>query len=268
MASPNVYVPGGTSGARLATRSPVFMSGSYWYVSPTGLDAGGTAGRNRTRPLLTIAQAITNASAGDTIQLIGGGTYTIAASLAVNKAGLKLQSEGTELTRAKLAISTANPVLAISAAGVWVENITFNIPGAGGSSHAAVTAASVLFHSCRFECDAFLSGRSVQLGAGSSNARLKNCTFVSQGSGASSVPAIGLEIAAAISDVELDTVIFEGGTYGWSDYALKATAAVTRLNGIDVDFLNDSDLQLATGSVYAFHRRDGGTGSTRMEFVA
>jgi hypothetical protein len=243
------------------------MSGSIWYVSPTGADAGGTAGRQRTAPLLTIAQAITNASAGDAIQVLAG-SYSISASLAASKAGLRFLGEGSgETTRPQITISTANPAFALSAAGIWIENFTFKTPTASGGSHVALTAASCKLVDCLFEASGNVTSQCVNLGAGTSNTELIGCQFRGQGASASARPAVGLTIANAISDVMLDTVTFDGGTYGWSGYALTASAAVTRLTGIDCDFLNDSDLQVATGSVYQFHRRLT-SGSARMEFAA
>lgn len=267
MASPNVYVPGGSLGARLATRGPLFHSGSIWYVGPGGTDAASPAGRQRNAPLATLGQAFTNAAAGDTIQVLAGTTIALSGNLNMNKAGLHVYGEGDETTRPIVTSTGGFVSLTLGAAGMWLEGFTFPVPTGAGGSHVTVGAASCAIVNCLFECNANTANRAVQLSTGSSNTSLVGVTFRSVAASTLTRPAIALESTAAISDIMLDTVIIDGGSFGWTDYAVKFTTAVTRLVGIDVDFLNDSDFQAATASQYKFHRRLG-TGSQRMEFIA
>ena len=61
-------------------------------------------------------------------------------------------------------------------------------------------------------------------------------------------PAVGLEVINAVSDVTLDNVTFDGGSFRWSDYAFKGSAAVTRLRATRVYLLSGSHVLLPTGT--------------------
>lgn len=274
MASPNAYTPGGSSGARLATR-PLLMSGKIWYVcnasTANGLDDVGTAGQQRKRPLITTAQAITNASAGDTIQYLAGHVETVTVTIAANKAGLHFISEGTAATRAVLTTASAIPVMTISASGVWVENITFTLTHASASCILTSGALTGLQHiDCSFTAT-LANAVLVSWASAITGGRLKGCAFAANGTSTSTIPAVGWLIGAVCVDTEVDTCTFSGGPdasyLGWTSYALRATSAVTRFTMIDCDFLNDSDMQLATGSIYKIHRRNT-SGSALAELTA
>jgi hypothetical protein len=64
---------------------------------------------------------------------------------------------------------------------------------------------------------------------------------------------MGLRVANAMSDLDLESVTFDGGTVGWSDYAFKGVGAITRLAAIDTRLLNSSRFLTATGSIYRVH---------------
>lgn len=249
------------------------MSGRVWYVcnatAANGADAASPAGQQRTRPLVTTAQAITNASAGDTIQYLEGHAETIAVTVALSKAGLKFWSEGTDATRATFTLSAATTLLNITAAGVWLENFTFVTPtAAGGTAQVAVTAVTgVQIQNCTFQCgNTITAGLSVATGA--SALRVGGCTFTSTSTTIATRPVSGVLMAAGTgTDYFMDACTFDGGTVGWSDYALKCSQAVTRFAAIDLDLLNDSDVIVATGSQYTLHRRNA-SGSSWMELTA
>ncbi len=269
MASPNFYNPGGASGARLATRNPIAMSGRIWYVSASGTDAGGSRGLARTNPLRTTAQAITNAVAGDTIQFLEGFTETVATTVAVNKAGLHFISEGTEATRARFTLSAVTTAFTVSVAGVYMENLTFLEPTAAGATALvglATTTSAFQAVNCQFNCgNTLLAGISVPNAA--NNIKLNTCTFTSTATSTALRPGAAILTAAAVTDMEMLNVTCDGGTYGWTNIGVNFGASVTRLVAIDLDLLNDSDMIVATGSVYKIHRRNT-SGSAYMELTA
>ncbi len=272
MAAPLFYTPGGTSGARLATRSPLAMSGRIWYVcnatGANGADAASPAGQQRSRPLLTTVQAVTNSSAGDTIQFLEGHAESLSANVTISKAGLHFISEGTSATRARFTVTAAiTGGFAIGAAGVWVENISFLGATAAGVSMSIATSVGSQVVNCSFECSGFAAGATVSVGATCSQLRFVGCSWTSTAVNATSRPGNGLLLTSAITDLELVSCSFAGGTYGWADYALEAQGAVTRLVGIDCDFVEDSDMIVATGSIYKFHRRLT-SGSALLELTA
>jgi hypothetical protein len=216
---------------------------------------------------VTTAQAITNASAGDTIQYLEGHSETVSATLTASKAGLHFISEGTAASRAVITTASAVPIFTISASGVWLENLTLTLTHASANCVLTSGAISGVQHvDCSFSASvaspALVSWASVVTGG-----RLSGCTFTSAATAVANRPAVGLLMGGACVDTEMASCTFVGGTYGWTDYAFKATGAQTRFTGIDVDLLQDSDLQFATGSVYKFYRRNS-SGSANLEFTA
>lgn len=269
MASPYVFQSGGGSlGARLATRKPVYMSGVTWYVSSSnGSDAGGTRGQQRLRPLATLAQAYTNASAGDTIICLAGHAETLTAAQTLGKAGLHLYGEGSGSSVPQFTCNGAIAMFDVTADGVWIENLKFPQSGTAPTARVRIASLGTQVVGCTFESGANDTAPALKYVTGAGKARVVNTTFTSTATSLSSQPSIGLEVANAMSDLELDTVVFSGGSYGWSDFAFKGTAAITRLVGIDVDLLLDADLYVATGSVYRFHNRNASS-SARLDFTA
>lgn len=268
MASPNWYIKsGGTSGARLATRSPVAMSGVIWYVGPGGVDAASPQGRERVYPLATLAQAHTNASAGDAIVILENHTETLTVAQTFNKAGLHVWGEGSTATRPRYTCNGAIAMWDVTAAGVILENIYFPQSSAAPTARVRIATVGCQVVNCQFDCGASDTASALRFVTGAGQVRVVDTRFLSTATAATSRPTIALEVVNALTDLELDTVVFDGGTYAWSDYALKGTAAVTRLVGIDVDFLNSADLIMATGSSYKFHPRSQ-TGSVHLDFTA
>lgn len=268
MASPFVYESiGGSQGARLATRAPVFMSGVVWYVGPGGADAVSPQGRERVYPLATLAQAHTNASAGDTIICLENHTETLTAAQTFNKAGIHVWGEGSSSTRPRFTCNGAIAMFDITAAGVTIENIYFPQSGTAPTARVRIASVGCQVVTCQFDCGASDTASALRFVTGAGQARVVGTRFVSTATSVTNRPTVALEVVNAMSDLELDTVIFDGGTYAWSDFAFKGTAAITRLVGIDVDFLNSADLQTATGSIYKFHPRSK-TGSVHLDFTA
>jgi len=250
-------------------------SGRYWYVSNVaahnGADAGGTAGQQRTRPLLTTLQAVTNSAVGDTIVYLEGHNESIASAITTVTARHFI-SEGTAATRAQLQSSAAGQaVFAAVMTRAMFENISFKAGVASNATTAlSISAATeqVDVVDCTFEIGAGAT-QAVLLGAGMFDANFKDCTFTNVATTPATRPASAITAAGAIAGLlSLDTVTFDGGTVGWTAPALNLNGgAVSGLLGIDVDLLRDSDIFVATGSVYRFYKRNS-TGSAVMEFTA
>lgn len=270
MASPFVYENGfgGTVGARLATRRPVYTSGPAWFIGVGGVDAAAPAGRDRSKPLATLSQAHTNASAGDVIVLMEGVSLTLSVLQTISKARLHIYGEGEAFgpTVPRIIGGTGSVDIDLTGAGIWLENLYFSF-GAANGVRVRVSAAACQVVSCYFESGNSEADPAMRFVTGAGQNRVVNTIFKSVASGNTVQPFTALEIANAMSDLELDTVVFDGGVSGWSDYALKATAAVTGLVGMNVSFLNHSRLFTATGSSYKFHG-DPESGSTPFEFTA
>jgi len=253
VASPNSYFSGigGTSGASLATASPLLTSGYVWYVSSSiGVNGSSPAGRERNKPIATLAQAITNASAGDTIVFLSGHSETLGAGQTIGTAGLTLVGEGTGSSRPKFTRNVDAVLFDITAAGVWLDNLYF-VESALASTAARVktNSANTRLTNCYLESGANDTGPAFNTVTGASQVGVLGTTFISVAPLLTAQPASAITITNAITDLELDTVIFDGGTSGWSNpFAFVGTGAITRLRALDVDLLKDSDMTFATGT--------------------
>lgn len=269
----NVYSGGlgGSTGDELCTYSNLVISptNNVWYVHfATGVDSGTPAGRERLQPLKTLAQAYTNAVAGDIIVFLSGHAQTLTAVQTIAKAGLRLVSEGNGV--ANMAKFTTNGaavgIFNITAAAVLVANMYFPT-GLVNTTAARIVVdavAGVTIRGCHFDC----SARETTYGAigpslGTTYCRIEDCTFVSTATAVSAVPAAAILTANPLSDCTVDGCTFDGGTVGWgSGYAINFGDAVTRLMAVNVDLLNGSDFTVASGS-YVINIRNR-TGSARL----
>lgn len=270
MASPNLYAngAGGITGDTLATRKPVWKTnaGYFWYVlSTTGVDAASPRGRERERPLATLAQAVTNASAGDTIVALENHAESLAVSQSLAKAGLQIVGEGSGSTRPRFTCTFAIRMFDISAVGVQIRNLYFPASTAAATSRIRSSSTSTRIQDCYFECGASDTNRALEFTTGAGAATVRGTSFVSTATSVTAQPAIGLEVVNAMSDLWLEDVTFDGGTAGWSDYAFKGTAALTRVFADNVHQLNNADVFMATGTTIGTWVVGSTSGSARFQ---
>lgn len=279
MASPNIWRSGfgGTTGATLATISPVYASGDVWYVSSaSGSDAVSPRGKERIRPLATLAQAYTNATNNDTIVMLSGHEETLTAVQNVSKTGLSIIGEGSGSTRPRITRNANAVVLNISGAGCLVDNIYFptSVTTASASTRIALSAAGITIRNCYFQSGTLDDGSCVDLATSADYCTVEGCTFISTASSPSDQPGSCITVTNAVSGIHIggpldeQAVVFDGGDSGWANpYALNGTGAVTRLDIMNLDLLNDSDILLATGTVGRIHIRNT-SGSGRLVWTA
>lgn len=268
MASPFLYESvGGSVGPAMVTDGPWRDSGQRWHVrSSGGSDAVSPRGLDRIRPLATLAQAVTNAAAGDTIVFLENHQETLSAAQTLGKA-LYLVSEGSGSSRAQFIANGAVAMFDITVAGVRVENIYFPQSTSAPTARIRSAAAETQIIACDFDCGASDTASALKFVTGAGTARVENCQFLSTGTALTAQPAIGLEVANAMTGLDVVNCIFSGGTVGWSDYALKGGAAITRLHAVDLSLLLDSDVIVATGSTYRIHVLNK-SGSARLVLTA
>lgn len=266
MASPNLYLAGlgAASGDRLVTASPIYLlnAARAWYVHNAGTDAASPAGRNREKPLKTTSQAYTNASAGDFIVYLPSHAETIAAQLTIAKARLTFVSEGTGSSRARFTNAAATIMFYCSVAGSQFRNLYFPAATIAGSNDIYSDAAGMVVKDCYFECGALNTVAALRYNA-ANNARVDGCTFVAT----ASQPDSGMEVTGAQSDLTVVDCIFDGGSYGFSDYAFNGAAAITGLRGENNSMLNNADVILATGTT-GYWQPGSGSGSALLEQTA
>lgn len=270
MASPNIYTAGigGTSGPSLVTVGPLYSPGSIWYVhSGTGADAASPRGKERNRPLATLAQAYTSASQGDTIVILSGHAETLTSAQTLGKAGLTIIGEGSGSTRPRFTLGAAADLWSVTAAGVRISNIFF-VESAFAATNARLycQAANITIDNCYFECKTLLD-IAVRTGA-IATITITDTTFISTAASFGDQPYSALLLDGATSDVALDTVVFNGATRGWSDYAWSTNGALSRLRGENVDLLGDADVNIATTGSYGYLHIRNATGNARVVWAA
>jgi hypothetical protein len=137
----------GTSNGVSATQTATIgFSGMVWYVNNSGGSDSASRGRSH-EPLSTIAQAVTNASASQTIFLHTGSSSYAGASL--NKAGLTLWGQGTTFTLGPLTIASGakpvvNSTLTLAANTLTVSSLDVSTGSSTGLTNAGtITGATV-----------------------------------------------------------------------------------------------------------------------------
>lgn len=257
MAAPNWYNngPGATTGDDIATAERAFVinNGFVWYLnnsSSTALDAAASGGaldggRRRELPLATLAQAHTNASAGDIICIGEGHAETLSGAQTFNKAGITIVGEGSGSTRPRFTCSGAVAMFDVTAANVRFRNIYFPASTAAATARVRIATAGCHVHGCYFEIGASDTNRALSFVTGAGNCRVSGGTrFVVTAANT----AAGLEVVNAMTGLDLDDVVFDGGSVGYGSYAFQGTAAVTSLFWNNVDFINGADFHIATAS--------------------
>lgn len=272
MSSPAIYDNGlgGSTGASIALVAPFITSGVVWYVSSsTGVDAVSPQGQDRIKPLATLSQAYTNASAGDTICILSNHAETLTSAITFAKAGLMVVSEGDGSNRARFTRNADINMFDVTAAGNVFWNIYFPASTLTSTkSRLRTAAANSITRSCYFECGASDTGPAYETVTGAGSVVMRDTSFVSTATALTAQPHSGFKVTNAITDLELENVTFDGGSTGWSNqYAFNVAGAATRLRAMNVDLLHDSDVTVVTGST-GFVTRRYKSGSARTIWAA
>jgi len=118
-----VYTLTDGNGATNTAAVTVNLSGRVWYVNNSGGSDSGSRGRSH-EPLATLAQAASNASAGDTIFVhTGSSSY---AGITLNKVGLTLWGQGTTFTLNSLTIAAGSKPVLNSTLTIAANNLTIS----------------------------------------------------------------------------------------------------------------------------------------------
>lgn len=245
MASPNIY-PGGLNlagtvfangPATLSRGGPVYVSGAIqWLDTIGGNDAN--AGSLPELPVKTLAQAVTNSAANGLIIVGAGSSESLGSSQVINLAGLSILGCGTGSSRPRYTCTGTVEMWSVTANGVKIEGFYFPASTAAATSRVSFTGTGGHIADCYFECGTNDTNRALRLHTGSTNTQVAGCSFVAT----ASRPAIGLEISSAINDADITDCVFDGGSYGWSDYSFKVSAAATRVRVNGGTWSNRSDI--------------------------
>lgn len=224
----------------------LFSSGLVQWLSTTTGD-NANAGTRPELPVATLAQAVTNfAAAPNGILIVGeGSAESLGAAQTLSLAGLMMLGCGVGSSRPRYTCTGAVSMWDITAAGVWVEGFYFPASTtAAPTNRVGVSAANGTIRDCYFECGAVDTARALRIHTGANSCYVKGCDFVTT----ASRPATGLEVSAAVSDATIEDCTFDGGSYGWSSYSLRVSAAALRTRLINPTFTNMSDLSFESSS--------------------
>lgn len=261
---------GEVTGDDVVLAKPYATPGNVWFVnSALGTDGASPAGKDREKPLATLAQAQTNATAGDSVFLEAGHTEVYTVALTLSKQ-LFIAAGGVAggSSPASFAINAAaQNIFNITAAGMELRNILFKASvqsNTGAASTGKVTSAVAggQLIGCRFESSAFDLFAGLRLATGADSWLVQNCTFISTALTTATRPTIGLQVASAINDLILRGTAFSDGTVGYSSAAMDASAAaVTRLRLDGISALLGADILInaaSTGRMAGFTATGGG----------
>lgn len=252
------YKPNGigeTVGDDMATSSPIYMSGNVWFVqSTTGTDAASPAGKNKSEPLDTLSQALTNAVSGDIIALLSAhtetrtSTFTITKSLTIVGCGTTSSKPAPQLINN----SAAGSLVTINTSGIYVEFRNIYFPAQTQSCSAtkiSIGQGNVRFVGCYFEANVFDTAAIVTLPTTGTESEVafENCTFVSTGTSSSSQPLGAIAGTSITAHVRLDGTTFSNGTYGWSGAScvtITGAGSTETVKGVGVSLLLGATLTL------------------------
>ena len=210
---------GGSLGDSMGVNAPFYSTGNVWYVhASTGTDAAAPAGRNRAKPLATLAQAQTNAADGDTVVLLDGHTETLTAALDLTKV-LTIVGEGESDGKptVKYTNNSAAANLLTVSVGCDIRNVWFEENSQANSAYRLDIQGPARVVGCYFECGALDDAAAVRIG--SDDVHLKNCTFVSTATLTSAQPHSAIEGEASdIGGLYVEGLTLDGGTVGFSNF--------------------------------------------------
>lgn len=268
MASPNPYPNGlnlaGTvfqnGPATLQLDGATYLSGAVQWLDTIDGD-NANAGTRPELPVATFAQAVTNSAANGVIIIGEGSSESLGVSQTINLAGLSIFGCGTGSSRPRYTCSSGTIEMWVaSGAGIWIEGFYFPASSGNATDRVSFTGANGVLKDCYFECGTNDATYSLNIAANS--CRVDGCSFVTT----ASRPAVGLAVTSAVTDTTVVDCTFDGGSYGWSDYAFKVSAAATRVRAFGNTFANQSDYSHSvTATTYQIIGLTvGGTGNVQL----
>lgn len=270
MASPASYPSGlnlaGTvfqnGPATLQLDGATYFSGAIQWLDTIDGD-NANPGTTPTLPVQTLAQAVTNSTTGGIIVIGAGSSESLASTQVLSIVGLSIFGCGTGSSRPRYTCGVAGNLFDVTGAGTWIENLYFPAStSVATTARIELLATDTKVRSCYFEMGTNDTVRSLRVHTDASSAYIKDCQFVVT----ASRPAIGLEVSAAVAGVLVENCTFDGGSYGFTDYALKVTAAATRIRALGNTFTNRANYgHSVTATTYQIYGLDlGGTGNALL----
>lgn len=272
------YVPngiGGTTGDSLVTASPLYMSGTIWYVdSSTGDDT--YTGTDRKFPFATLGAAVSAGSAGDMIVLLGTHDETLTAAVAVSAQTSIIgegSSSGTPTAQLTLNHATAD-MLTFSALGCELKNVLINEPSqstTGTMITVGGTGDGFRAENVHINMNANNATNAVAFSAAADHCRLVDCVLTSTATAVASKPFPAILIGGNLTHFHIDGCTFDGGTVGFEDGSSNNWAVdgssfdVTTLQIHGTSLLRGANMKFSSSTTGYVHIATA-TGSSRVEW--
>lgn len=201
------------TGADPFIRESVIATGAvHWVDSQTGSDSN--AG-SECFPLATIEQAITNATAnnGDLILIKSGHTQTLATTVTLSKAGVRIFGIGAGTSAPQFTVAAAIDGFNVTGNDCELNNLYFPVgTSAANTSRVNVDARNVRIKGCTFKCGAN-DVDTVTVTANGINAKIDSCSLEVTAAG----PQTGIKIeSTSATGITIEDSAISGGEIGFS----------------------------------------------------
>lgn len=254
---------GGSSGADLACLGPLSTSGLIYYVgnSVTGA-ADGNTGLERGKPWATASHASLTVAAGDTVVFLAGHSELIGSAVTLSGNGISFVGEGSGASVPRFTCTAGIAMFDVTGNDILLDNLYFPASTSAPTARVRLSGNHTKMNALQFECGASDTTKAISIVTGAQSISLYNSTFTSVASGA----AVAIEVVNALAGLTMDRVTFNGGSFEWSDYAFKGTAAVTRMRATRIYQLAGSDAILSTGTTGIWQTAVS-TGNSRLNWT-
>jgi hypothetical protein len=175
---------------------------------------------------------------------------------------VRLVGEGVGAARPRFTCSAAINMWSVNAAGVVFDNLYFPASSAAATARINLAVApACMLRNLQFDCGTNDTTASLSITSAGTTI-LVGTTFTSVGV----QPAVAMLSTQVNNDLYMDSVTFDGGSFGWSDYAYKTTAAWTRMVATRVSQLNGSHALMVTGTTGIWQQL-AVTGDSRVDWT-
>ncbi len=244
---------GASLGDRLVVNKPLHKTGLTYFVSSVVGDDNNT-GLSRLDPMATLSTAYTAAVAGDWIVIAADHAQTLTGTQTIGKA-LTIVGEGQAAGKPTAGFTNNQPsskLFNVTVSDVQIVNLLFPAQAQACSAVRIDVGASAdrfVMRGCYLEADGNSDNAIISLAA--DQVSIESTTFISTSvrqtvASNNAPPSQAMTLAAAMDDLRMNGVTFDGGQIGFTTTAITSgeNAAVTRLRADNMSFLNGADYTL------------------------
>jgi hypothetical protein len=245
----------------VATNQPLYgLDSVAWYVHfPTGVDAVAPAGRDKQKPLKTLARAVANAAENDIIVLLDGHDEIITAGVITFIPGLVIvgcgQTAGVPNVKLTPNLAVPGPLIGFGEPDCQLRNVRI-MPNMQTNNVARVNVSNSGFivDRCQFDCGVNDAAAALSIDVGGQRPTVKDTTFISVATDLATRPNSAMKVVVPIQGIRLDGAVFSDGTHGFTNgYSLDLSAAAcTNIMGNKVSLLLGASARMgasATGYI-------------------